>query len=249
MKKEADERPKPKGCLTKLLIILALLGLTVFGLIVGLGVWFLAPLKEAADAYDLAEVDLRDQLGGNYVSYHQLPAHVVDALVAVEDQRFFEHDGIDYQGIARAARRNVDAGNIKEGASTITQQLAKNTFGLKERTFKRKIIEAFIAGRLEEQYSKPQIFEFYVNRIYFGGGYTGIAAAAQGYFGCSVGDLTIGDAALLSGIIKSPNRLSPYQNPTQAREARNHALRRMVAEAMITQEEAERWAAETLRLR
>jgi penicillin-binding protein 1A len=161
------------------------------------------------------------------VPYEQLPRDLVNAVVAVEDAKFYQHGGYDLLGIARATLKNIAAGHVRQGASTITQQLARNSFSLKERTFHRKLLEIFLARRIEEQFGKQKIMELYLNRIYFGGGLYGAEAAARGYFSKHARDLSLAECATLAGLIKSPNRLSPWADRTASREARNYVLTRM----------------------
>src|SRR6202040_2614105 len=149
------------------------------------------------------------------------------AVVAVEDSKFYQHHGYDLSGIVRATFKNFVAGHVRQGASTITQQLARNSFALKEKTFRRKLLEIALARRIEDQFGKQKIMELYLNRIYFGGGLYGAEAAARGYFGKSAHELSLAECATLAGLIKSPNRLSPWTDRAAARDARNYALTRM----------------------
>ena len=172
------------------------------------------------------------------VPLDQIPYHLIQALTAAEDSRFFEHSGVDYIGIGRAMLRNIRAGKMNQGASTITQQLANRAFDMnKDKDFKRKLTEAFIAARIEKKFTKSQILEHYLNRIYFGSGYYGIEAAALGYFGKSASEIDVAEAATICGLIKSPTRLSPKINPDQSLEQRNYVLKRMHIEGMITDKE------------
>ena len=161
------------------------------------------------------------------VPYDQLPRDLINAVVAVEDAKFYRHAGYDLFGIMRAALKNFTAGHVRQGASTITQQLARNTFSLKEKTFRRKLLEIFLARRIEENFGKQKIMELYLNRIYFGGGLYGAEAAARGYFSKSAREMTLTESATLAGLIKSPNKLSPWSDRTASRDARNYALGRM----------------------
>ncbi len=171
----------------------------------------------------------------------------IRALLAREDARFYDHNGVDVMGIARAAIVNINAGTVKQGASTITQQLARNTFPLGGRTFDRKLTEAMLARRIEKAFSKEQILEFYVNRIYFGSGQLGIEAASRAYFSKSAKDLTLSEGATLAGLIRSPNRLSPLRDLENARVERDAVLRRMVVEGFLPETEAEATIAEELK--
>ena len=161
------------------------------------------------------------------IPYDQLPRDLINAVVAVEDSKFYQHHGYDLFGIVRATFKNFVAGHVRQGASTITQQLARNSFALKEKTFRRKLLEIFLARRIEDQFGKQKIMELYLNRIYFGGGLYGAEAAARGYFGKSAHELSLAECGTLAGLIKSPNRLSPWTDRAAARDARNYALTRM----------------------
>lgn len=166
------------------------------------------------------------------VTFDQLPPHLVDALIAIEDTRFYEHFGLDWRGILRAAYRNLLAGRIAEGGSTLTQQLVKNVFLTEERTLLRKLNEAIIAMMLERRYSKRQILEFYANEVYLGQAgqveIHGFGEAARYYFGKDVGRLTVGEAALLAGLVRAPNVYSPVRDPKRAKARRNVVLTRML---------------------
>src|SRR5207249_10554263 len=127
------------------------------------------------------------------IPYDQLPRDLVNAVVAMEDTKFYQHSGYDLFGIVRAALVNFLAGHVRQGASTITQQLARNSFALKEKTFRRKFLEIFLAQRIEEQFGKQKIIELYLNRIYFGGGLYGAEAAARGYFGNPAREMSLAE--------------------------------------------------------
>jgi penicillin-binding protein 1A len=171
------------------------------------------------------------------VAYDQLPADLVKAVIAVEDAKFYQHHGYDLQGIIRAALKNFTAGHVRQGASTITQQLARNSFSLKEKTYRRKLLEIFLAQRIEDQFGKQKIMELYLNRIYFGGGLYGAEAAARGYFGKPAREMSLAECATLAGLIKSPNRLSPWTDRDNSREARDYALDRMRDLGFISREQ------------
>lgn len=164
----------------------------------------------------------------------RVPDNFINALLAREDTRFWNHGGVDLVGIMRAAIANVHGKTVRQGASTITQQLARNSFGLTARTIDRKLVEAMLATRIERMYSKRQILEFYINRVYFGAGVYGLERAAQVYFGKSAHALTLSESALLAGIIRSPNRMSPITNPNGALLQRNEVLNRMASLGMVT---------------
>ena len=172
----------------------------------------------------------------------QIPEVMRQAVLATEDRRFFRHWGVDVPGVLRAATSNVAAGGIRQGASTITQQLARNAFLSHSQTVERKIKEAVLAIRLERSFSKEEILEFYLNRIYFGEGTYGVEAASQRYFGKSCRDLTLPEAALLAGLPANPAAYSPLRHPEAAQRRRNSVLRRMEDTGVIdrqTRSEAE----------
>lgn len=161
------------------------------------------------------------------VSIEKVPDHVQDAFISIEDSRFRDHSGVDFRGIMRAIYKDIIAMKKVEGASTITQQLAKNLFLTNDKTWMRKTKEVMAAIYLERNYSKDEILELYLNRIYFGEGTYGIETASQHYFQRSVTDLTIAQGALLAGLPKAPNTYSPFDHPEQAQQRRNLVLSRM----------------------
>src|SRR5437667_10050260 len=172
------------------------------------------------------------------VSLDEVSPLFINALLAREDTRFYQHGGIDWRGILRALVHDVLSGSAKEGASSITQQLARNSLPLGGRTISRKLLEAMVALRIERQFTKQQILELYVNRIYFGNGCYGVETASQAYFGKSASQLNLPEAALLAGLIRSPNRFSPLKNPEGAANERNAVLDRMVELKKIPAAEA-----------
>lgn len=174
------------------------------------------------------------------VPYDGVSPNFVKALISREDSRFYEHRGIDPLGIARAAVRNLLFGGMKEGASTITQQLARNSFPLGGKTFNRKFLEAAMAFRIEMEMTKEKILELYMNRIYFGSGLYGVETASQSYFGKPAADMSLSEAALLAGLIRSPNRYSPFNNLEASLRQRNVVLGRMEELELITHAEHEK---------
>lgn len=172
----------------------------------------------------------------------------VNALITREDTRFYSHHGIDPIGIARAVVRNFMIGGIREGASTITQQLAKNSFTLKGRNYHRKLIEAALAFRIETELSKEEILEAYMNRIYFGSGFWGVDTASRAYFGKPASRLTLSESAMLAGLIRSPTRLSPFNNFEASVRERDVVLRRMHALKLIDSAELKAALAEKIQL-
>ncbi len=164
---------------------------------------------------------------GEAIPYKQLPPSLINALVSTEDRRFFEHMGVDPWGILRAMVVNARAGHVVQGGSTLTQQLAKNVFLSPDRTMLRKVQEALLALKLEGHYSKQQIVEIYLNRVYLGGGNFGIEAASQRYFGKSARALNTAEGAVLVGLLKAPSRYSPLNNPDLARKRGEQVLANM----------------------
>ena len=194
-----------------------------------------APLSERGSADPYVPIDL-------------LPRHLVDAVLAVEDRRFFEHRGFDPAGLARAVLANLRAGRLTQGGSTLTQQLAKNLFLTSERTIGRKVEELTLALWLELRLSKRDILELYLNRVYFGGGAYGVEAAAQRFFGKSAQNVDIAEAAMLAGLLKAPSRFSPASNPAIAKVRSRNVLGKMVEAGFLSQEEADAASHTTVRL-
>ncbi|WP_209122800.1 transglycosylase domain-containing protein [Alkalihalobacillus sp. BA299] len=180
------------------------------------------------------------------VSIQQVPEHVEEAFIAIEDSRFYDHQGIDFRAITRALYRDILTGSKVEGGSTITQQLAKNTFLSHEKTFLRKTKEVLIAMNLERKYSKSEILEFYLNRIYFGHGAYGIQAAAKLYFDKDVEELTIEEGALLAALPKAPNAYSPITYPERSKQRRDLVLSMMERRGYLSPEEAVRLQGKTI---
>ena len=176
------------------------------------------------------------------VSFDKIPPQLIHAFLAAEDRRFYEHGGIDYRGIARALGANLRAGEVAQGGSTITQQVAKS-FLSSERTMQRKIREAILARRLESKYSKRDILTLYLNQIFLGQGAFGVAAAARRYFDKTLGELDLGEIATLAGLARAPSRFSPLASIEAARARRDQVLAAMVASHYLTDPEANRWRA------
>ncbi|MGE9268786.1 MAG: transglycosylase domain-containing protein [Verrucomicrobiales bacterium] len=255
----------------------------VFCLLVGgIAAWVgwqkLQPYRERATIYDLSRIDEVEvpsqildrkgrEIGRMFVenrsklSLDKVPDKLIKALLAQEDQRFYEHDGVDWVGVGRAGYLTLRHMEVTQGASTITMQLARNAFDLKSEALKRdetgverKLVEAFLAMRIEREMAadllaripdeterkmavKRRILEFYLNRIPFGSGYYGVRSASLGYFGKEPADLDLQECASLVACVKNPSVFSPLNNPEMNRTARNHVLNRMAAEGMISEEE------------
>ena len=177
----------------------------------------------------------RGELGGAAVRLSELPPYLPKAFVAIEDRRFYSHWGVDPFGVARALTRNLlHRGGGVQGGSTLTQQLAKNLFLTQERSISRKIQEAILALWLEHKYTKDQILELYLNRVYFGSGAYGVEAAARRYYGHGARNLTLAESAVLAGLMKAPSKLAPDRNPAGAKERAGQVLAAMAQENFIT---------------
>ena len=175
----------------------------------------------------------------NFVEYEELPKIYIDAVISVEDKRFEEHHGVDYLAICRAAWNDIRTFSLAEGGSTITQQLMKNEYFTQEKKLERKFAEIFAAWEIEKQYSKEDIFELYVNTIYFGSGYYGIYDAAEGYFGKEPSELNEYEAVMLAGLPNAPSAYSPDISPELAKQRMSQVLTRMVECEVIDQDEAD----------
>ncbi len=218
--------------------------MTIWGAIAGAGalVWFAWDLPDLVDldaastrrptitflAADGSELLRAGDVFGDAVTLEQLPAYLPRAVLATEDRRFYEHFGIDPLGIARAMAANIQAGTIRQGGSTVTQQLAKNLFLTPDRTVRRKVQEVILALWLEANFSKDQILTIYLNRIYLGAGTYGVDAAARAYFGKSAREVGLFEAAVLAGLPKAPTRLNPRVAPERAARRANLVLDNMV---------------------
>src|SRR5438132_2006770 len=233
------------GWKVTLLILLAAAGFAVF---LFYGTWAqtfdmknVGVMPERNTVYDVDGKIYSRLAGANrlIVSLNEVSPYFIEAVLAREDSRFYEHKGLDWRGSLRASIRDIMSGSAKEGASSITEQLARNSLPLGGRTLSRKLLEAMVALRIERQFTKQQILELYVNRIYFGNGCYGVETASQAYFGKSASKLNLPEAALLAGLIRSPNRFSPLKNPEGAKTQRNAVLNRMVTLKKLSSAEAE----------
>lgn len=179
----------------------------------------------------------RGMTGGEAVGLHEMSPYIPQAVMAIEDRRFYSHFGIDPIGLARAMVGNITSGRFSQGGSTLTQQLAKNLFLKPDRTIERKVQEVLLALWLEQKHTKDQILEMYLNRVYFGSGSYGVEAASRRYFGKSARDVTLSEAALLAGLLKAPSRLSPARDPKAAEARAQLVLAAMRDERMIGDKE------------
>ncbi len=186
---------------------------------------------------------------GRWLSFAEIPPAMAEAMLAVEDRRFWRHPGIDPIGVARALKVRLQEGRFSEGASTITQQLARNIFLTNVRTFDRKLREAVIALAMEQKFSKQQILELYLNRVYFGGGAYGVDAASRRFFGHPAGELDTAKAAVIAGLVKAPSRYAPSADPERARARAATVVKVMADAGAITPAEATAAAARVQALR
>ena len=225
-RRKSRQSPSLIGRLLKLGAVAALI------VSVALGIWLISIARDLPETSGLTEVErsasiaFYDQNGrliarrgsahGRVAERDDLPPYLVDAVLAVEDRRFYDHFGVDVRGTARALWANLRAGRVVQGGSTLTQQLAKNLFLTPERTMRRKVQEMMLAFWLENRFSKDEILELYLNRVYFGGGAWGVEAASMRYFGKSVSELNLGESALLAGLLKAPSRYSPVSDAERA---------------------------------
>jgi penicillin-binding protein 1A len=173
------------------------------------------------------------------IRFDEIPTHVVNAFLAAEDADFYNHEGMDYVGMVRAALSNLEAGELRQGASTITQQVVKNFLLSSERTFERKIQELLLARRLEQALSKHEILELYLNEIFFGHGRYGVEEASKFYFRKSVREIDMGQAALLASLPKAPGKMTPLKDPARAKERQVYVLKQMVANGFAQPQEVE----------
>src|SRR4029079_1783153 len=244
-KKKGGSRLFRYGWKVTLLILIAGAGSAVF---LFYGTWAssfdmknVGEMPERNTVYDVDGKIYSRLAGANRlkVSLSEVSPFFITAVLAREDSRFYDHKGIDWRGIMRALIKDIMAGSAKEGASSITQQLARNSLPLGGRTLSRKLLEAMVALRIEQEFTKQQILELYINRIYFGSGCYGVETASLAYFGKNASKLNLSEAAVLAGLIRSPNRFSPLKNPEGAAIQRDTVLDRMVELKKINATQAE----------
>jgi penicillin-binding protein 1A len=207
--------------------------------------WGMPSTSDLWEAKQSPSIEFRDRYGrpliregaqfAPAVNVDSLPPHVAQAVIAIEDKRFYEHFGVDVEGLSRAVMQNFRSGRVVQGGSTLTQQLAKNLFLTNERTFRRKAQEVAMALWLESKFTKKEILALYLSRVYFGAGAWGIEAASERYFDKPARELTLGEAALLAGLLKAPSRMNPAIEDTSAKARALVVLNEMVAEGYISQ--------------
>lgn len=224
-------------------ILLSLLSLVlVVLLVVGgfFGIKGYHMYQDAVEEMPISEKVATIRQMDHFVEYEELTDIYIDAVISVEDKRFEEHHGVDYLAICRAVWNDLRTLSFAEGGSTITQQLMKNEYFTQEKKLERKFAEIFAAWEVEKQYDKEDIFELYVNTIYFGSGYYGIYEAAEGYFGKEPSELTEYEAVMLAGLPNAPSAYSPDTSPELAKQRMSQVLDRMVECEVLTRSEADR---------
>ena len=266
-----EKKPKKKKKKRKILLKISI----VFLLLVVIG-WFtigMKVMKLRAEAKDLVAntseqtfkatqtsvvydtngkviTKLKGEKDVYYLKYKDLPVYAVAAMISVEDNNFYKHNGVDFRGIARAAVSFVtNKGEVTQGGSTITQQLARTVFLTREISWQRKVKEMFVAWGLEKEYSKDQIMEFYLNNVYFANGYYGIQAASKGYFDKDAKDLTMSEAAFLCAVPNAPNMYEPYHHKEKTLTRRDKILKDMYKQNLITKSQRDEALREEITLK
>ena len=203
-----------------------------------LGLYGYSLYSKAIDKEPLVSKIDEIQSDENYVKFEDLPEDYLNAVVSVEDRRFYDHGAIDFISIARAIYVNVTNFDLREGGSTITQQLAKNIYFIEMDPFPRKLAEIFMAFAIEDNYSKDEILELYVNTSYFGDGYYGIKEACNGYLDKEPSEMDLNECTMMAGIPNAPSVYAPTKNPDLTKSRQGHVLETMVENGYISQEEA-----------
>ena len=219
--------------LKKIIIVIILISISIGLLFVGNGYNM---YKEAIEKITLDEKVSEIKKKDNYTKLSELPKIYIDAVISVEDHRFYKHPGIDIIAIGRAAFNDIKAMSYVEGGSTITQQLAKNIYFTQEKKMERKIAEVFMAFKIESNYDKDEILELYLNTAYFGNGYNTVKEASKGYFGKEPKDMTDGEAIMLAGIPNAPSAYNPNVNPELAKQRQKQVADKMVQYGYLTKE-------------
>lgn len=220
--------------LLKILLVIILIFSSIGILILGEGYnMYKKALEETPLDEKVEEIKNKE----NYVKLSELPKTYLDAVVSVEDHRFYKHSGIDIIAIGRAVINNVKAMDFVEGGSTITQQLAKNVYFTQKKEIKRKVAEVFMAWKIEDNYSKDEILELYINTMYFGNGYYNVKDACEGYFDKSPLEMTDGECIMLAGIPNAPSVYNPKENPDLAKQRQRQVADEMVEYGYLSEEE------------
>lgn len=227
----------------KILLVLILIILSIFAIYIGQGYKM---YKNALDDKPLEEMVQEIRSQKSYTKISNIPDIYKDAVIAVEDHRFYDHKGIDIIAIGRALLNDIRARELVEGGSTITQQLAKNMYFTQDKTLTRKIAEVFMAKKIESNYNKEEILELYVNYIYYGSGYYDIKSASLGYFDKEPQDLTEGESIMLAGIPNAPSVYNPKVSPKLARERQKQVIDKMIKYGKLSEGRADEILKENL---
>lgn len=222
--------------LKKVIIGIILLCLIVGIVVIGNGYMM---YKNAIDETPLSTLVEEIKSKENYTEFEELPKMYIDAVIAVEDHRFYKHNGIDIIAIGRAIINDIKAMSFVEGGSTITQQLSKNTYFTQEKKLTRKVAEVFMALEIEKNYDKNEILELYLNTSYFGDGYYTVKEACRGYFNKELNEMTDYEAILLAGIPNAPSVYAPTKNPDLAKQRQKQVMEKMIKYGYLTETEAE----------
>ncbi len=220
----------------KLFLLGFILLIAVFGIFVYQGYNLYEEAIQETSIKEMVEEIKKEKT--NYIKYDELPENYINAIVAVEDRRFFEHNGVDLISIVRAVIKDIQTMSLAEGGSTITQQLAKNTYFTQRKELTRKIAEIFMAFEYEKTCTKEEILELYVNTIYFGDGYYCVYDASHGYFDKEPQEMNLYESTLLAGIPNAPSVYAPTKNPELAKQRQAQVLNKMVKYKYLTQEKA-----------
>lgn len=227
----------------KILLLLILIILSILAIYIGQGYKM---YKNALDDKPLEEMVQEIRIQKSYTKISNIPDIYKDAVIAVEDHRYYDHKGIDIIAIGRALLNDIRARELIEGGSTITQQLAKNMYFTQDKTLTRKIAEVFMAKKIESNYNKEEILELYVNYIYYGSGYYDIKSASLGYFDKEPQDLTEGESIMLAGIPNAPSVYNPKVSPKLARERQKQVIDKMIKYGKLSEGKADEILSENL---
>lgn len=216
----------------KIIIVLSIIILVIFSILFFIGYDSYSKVLKEKPLFDrINEITSKE----NFVKFDDLSKNYINAVIAIEDHRYFDHGAVDYLSIIRAIFTNLKEGEFEQGGSTITQQVAKNVFFSQERTLARKLGEVFGASDLEKNYSKNEIFAIYVNTAYFGDGYYGIYDACKGYYNKEPKDLTLYEASMLAGVPNAPSIYAPTINPELAKQRQKQVLNAMIKYGYISE--------------
>lgn len=221
----------------KLLLVAILIAVSLSLLVIGNGYKM---YKEAIDKISVENKVKEIQSKENYTKISELPQMYINAVISVEDHRFYKHPGIDIIAIGRAIVSDIKAMSFVEGGSTITQQLAKNIYFTQEKKIERKIAEVFMAFEIEKRYNKNEILELYLNTSYFGDGYYTVKEASRGYFGKKPMEMSDSECIMLAGIPNAPSVYAPTKNPELAKQRQKQVIEKMIKNKYLTQEEADK---------